>query len=135
MLQSSSRHGGLLVVFLMSQLSSRHGGLLVVFLMSQLSSRHGMTALHWGGVYIVRFNNGIVYIRHSAGCVRYRSLHQSVKHSFAPPGQLICIKGMSKCNYGAPSTNALSLDRIGCGLAKQKLCKHIFAIALALHYL
>ena len=67
MSQSSSRHGGLLVVFLMLQSSSRHGGLLVVFLMSQLSSRHGMTALQLGGVYIVRFNNGIVYIRFSVG--------------------------------------------------------------------
>ena len=51
----------------MSQSSSRHGGLLVVFLMSQSSSRHGMTALQLGGVYIVRFNNGIVYIRFSVG--------------------------------------------------------------------
>ena len=51
----------------MLQSSSRHGGLLVVFLMSQLSSRHGMTALQLGGVYIVRFNNGIVYIRFSVG--------------------------------------------------------------------
>ena len=67
MSQLSSRHGGLLVVFLMSQSSSRHGGLLVVFLMLQSSSRHGMTALQLGGVYIVRFNNGIVYIRFSVG--------------------------------------------------------------------
>ena len=44
----------------------------------------------------------------AAGSVRYRPLHQPVKHSKAPPEQLICIS--NDHNWVKPKTATLALE-------------------------